>query len=204
MKQSKDTNQLPIPPHFNPDIVGKIWKVAYQELAEEARKWAIKHHIKPASQDSHKTALVIIDAQNAFCIPEFELFVAGPSGTGAIDDNRRLAQFIYRNLSTITKIIVTLDTHQPMQIFHPIFLVNSEGEHPKPYTIITYQDIVDGKWRFNNAIAESLDITPEYGKELLLYYTRVLETKGKYDLTIWPYHALRGSIGHLLILLNLN
>jgi len=29
---------LPLPPHFNPNKVGEVWKVAYQELAAAAEK----------------------------------------------------------------------------------------------------------------------------------------------------------------------
>ena len=39
------------------------------------------------------------DVQNTFCLPDFELFVSGRSGTGAVDDNRRLCEFIYRHIS---------------------------------------------------------------------------------------------------------
>lgn len=195
----KQFKLLPIPSFFDPNAVDKIWKVPYQSRAQEANIWANKHHISPAIEDKYQIALLIIDAQNAFCIPEFELFVSGRSGTGAIDDNRRLSEFIYRNLSNITKIYATLDTHHVMQIFHPIFLVNEIGEHPEPYTIITYEDIVKGYWKFNDTLASSLNISPRYGQELLLYYTKVLEVRGKYALTIWPYHALEGSIGHALV-----
>jgi len=199
MKNTQQFKFLPIPPHFNPNSVGRIWKVPYQQRAQEATKWARKHKLSPAIDDKFKIALLIIDAQNAFCIPEFELFVAGQSGTGAIDDNRRLSKFIYHNLANITKIYTTLDTHQVMQIFHPIFLVNNAGEHPQPYTTITYEDIVKGHWKFNKTIASNLNISPKYGQELLLYYSKVLEVRGKYALTIWPYHALQGSIGHALV-----
>ncbi len=59
---------IPIPPHFDPAEVDKVWKVNYQRLAEEARKWAKKHDIKPALYDTFKICLVTIDLQNTFCI----------------------------------------------------------------------------------------------------------------------------------------
>ena len=64
--------------------------------------------------------LVAVDVQNTFCVPGFELFVGGRSGTGAVDDNGRLCAFLYRNLATITRVVPTMDTHHAMQIFHPI------------------------------------------------------------------------------------
>ena len=60
--------------------------------------------------------------QNTFCTPGFELFVAGRSGTGALDDSRRLCEFVYRNLGSLTQIVPTLDTHQALQIFHRALL----------------------------------------------------------------------------------
>ena len=67
----------------------------------------------------------------------FELFVGGRSGTGAVDDNRRLCEFIYRNLGTITQVVPSLDTHHAMQVFHAIWLVDEHGNHPDPYTLIS-------------------------------------------------------------------
>jgi len=199
MLKPQDFHELPIPHHFLAQKVAEIWKVDYQQRAADAIQWRKIHRITPANQDQLKIALVAIDVQNTFCIPGFELFVAGRSGTGAIDDNRRLCEFIYRNLHMITHITATLDTHRAMQIFHPIFLVNDQGEHPAPHTMISYEDIRNGVWKFNPEIAASLGIQPEYGQEHLLHYTYELRQRAKYDLTIWPYHVMLGSIGHALV-----
>jgi len=96
--------ELPVPPHFDPASLGRVWRVPYQERAQEARAWVQEHAITPASQDKFRIALLAVDVQNTFCLPEFELYVAGRSGTGAIDDNGRLVAFIYHNLWAITKI----------------------------------------------------------------------------------------------------
>ncbi|MGH3101047.1 MAG: isochorismatase, partial [Thermoleophilia bacterium] len=109
---------LPVPPHFDPDSVGDVWRVPYQERAREARAWAAEHGLQAAAEDEFRLCVLAVDVQNTFCIPDFELFVAGRSGTGAVDDNRRLCEFIYRNLGTITRIFPSLDTHEAMQIFH--------------------------------------------------------------------------------------
>jgi len=137
--------------------------------------------------------------QNTFCIPGFELFVGGRSGTGAVDDNRRLCAFIYRNLGAITRVIPTLDTHRAMQIFHPLWLVNGRDEHPAPFTLVTAEVVERGVWRFNAAVAPSLGLEPEDGQRQLRHYVRKLAEGGKYALTIWPYHAMLGGIGHALV-----
>ena len=192
-------SELPIPSHFSPEKVGQVWKVSYQERAQDAKEWAKQNKIQPASRDKLKISLLLVDVQNTFCIPEFELFVGGSTGTGAVDDNRRLCQFIYRNLDLITEICPTMDTHQAMQIFHSIFLVNDKGEHPEPYTLISSEDIEQGAWRFNPALSSNLNVDETYGQEYLRHYTRKLKEGGKYDLTIWPYHAMLGGIGHALV-----
>ena len=121
------TKALPVPSHFNPGVVDKVWRVPYQERAEDAEKWAKLHGIEPSATDRFRISLLLVDVQNTFCIPGFELYVGGHSGTAAVDDNRRLCEFIYRNMKMVTEICPTMDTHQAMQIFHIIFLVNDKG-----------------------------------------------------------------------------
>ncbi len=199
MSPQAATPELPIPAHFDPAQTGEIWKVDYARRAEQALEWKRLHNLPPASRDHPTVALIAIDVQNTFCIPGFELFVGGRSGMGAVDDNRRLCQFIYRNLHRITHITATLDTHTAMQIFHPIFLVDQDGRNPAPLTLISYDDLLQGRWKFNPAVADSLDIDPEYGQQHLLHYAAELKARQKYDLTIWPYHVMLGSIGHALV-----
>ena len=191
--------ELPIPPHFAADRVGEVWRVPYQERAAEAAAWARTHGIAPAAADSPRICLVAVDVQNTFCVPDFELFVGGRSGSGAVDDNRRLCAFLYRNMSAITRVIPTMDTHRAMQIFHPAWLVDAQGQHPAPFTLVTAQDVERGVWRFNAAIAPSLGLAPDYAQEELLHYVRRLAAGGKYALTVWPYHAMLGGIGHALV-----
>ncbi|AFY32251.1 hypothetical protein [Calothrix sp. PCC 7507] len=193
--------QLPVPPHFNPDKVGEVWRVPYQERAAEAEAWAQRHNIKPASSDKTRICLLLIDVQNTFCIPDFELFVGGKSGTGAVEDNQRLCEFIYRNLGVITTIVPTLDTHTATQIFHPIFWVNATGEHPIPAaTSITPADIEQGIWQVNPAVADSITNGDyELLKKHAYHYVKQLSQDGKYPLTVWPYHSMLGGIGHALV-----
>jgi nicotinamidase-related amidase len=194
-------NQLPIPPYFNPEKVSEVWRVPYQERATDAEAWAKQYNIKPASVDKIRICLLLIDVQNTFCIPEFELFVGGNSGKGAVDDNRRLCEFIYQNLSLITTIVPTLDTHKTTQIFHPIFWINSAGEHPIPAaTNITPQDIEKGIWKVNPAVANSITNGDyEFLEKHAYHYVKQLSQNGKYPLTVWPYHSMLGGIGHALV-----
>ena len=198
---TQTTTQLPIPPHFQPEKVGEVWRVPYQELAMQAETWAKQHNIQPAAFDNRRICLLLIDVQNTFCIPEFELFVGGKSGKGAVEDNQRLCEFMYRNLGLITTITPTMDTHTAMQIFHPIFWINAFGEHPIPAaTSITPKDIEEGIWQVNPAVANSIT---QGDYELLekhaYHYVKQLSQDGKYPLTVWPYHSMLGGIGHALV-----
>jgi len=188
-----------VPPHFDPDRVGEVWRVDYERRARDAAAWAAEHDIRPASEDSPRVCLLAVDVQNTFCIPGFELFVGGRSGTGAVDDSRRLCEFVYRNLGTITQVFPSLDTHHAMQVFHAIWLVDEAGNHPEPYTLVSAEDVESGRWRVNEAVADALGLDRGYAARHLAHYTRALAGGGKYDLTIWPYHAMLGGIGHALV-----
>jgi nicotinamidase-related amidase len=176
--------QLPLPPHWDPDSITEVRKVPYEERAAEAAGWAREHAVQPAREDTNRVCLLLVDCQNTFCTPGFELFVPG-----APDDNRRLCEFVYRNLAAITQIVPTLDTHHTLQVFHASWLVDAEGRHPAPYTVVSVQDVGNGVWRAADPAEQ----------ERLLEYVRALEAGGRYQLTVWPYHAMLGGIGHALV-----
>jgi nicotinamidase-related amidase len=193
------TGELPLPPHVDLERVSEVWRVDYEARFADANAWASEHGLEPAASDSRRVCLLAVDVQNTFCTPGFELFVAGRSGTGALDDNRRLCAFLYRNLGAITQSVVTLDTHQAFQIFHTPFLVDGEGRHPGPYTLVTPEDVAAGRWRVDADAADTVRLAPARAGEHLRTYVETLAAGGKYDLTIWPFHAMLGGIGHALV-----
>jgi nicotinamidase-related amidase len=190
--------ELPIPAHFNPVEAGILRRIPYQQLAADSETWAKKYDLQPAQDDEFRVALLGVDIQNTFCLPGFELFVAGRSGNGAVEDNCRLAEFIYRNLHRITGIIPTMDTHQALQIFHSVFLVNPAGRHPEPLTVIHRDDIEKGAWHVHPPAGRALGMAPEQADRYLQHYVETLDEGGKFALNIWPYHAMLGGVGHAL------
>ena len=194
------TTQLPIPSFFKAQRVGEVWRVPYADRATQATEWAKQHGLQPAANDKTRVCLLIIDAQNTFCIPDFELFVGGRSGMGAVEDNVRLCEFIYRNLGVLTAIAPTMDTHTATQIFHPVFWVDEAGKNPPPMTMLAFDEVKGGKWKVNPAIASSI-ANGDYAslQTFALHYTQRLSDNGKYPLTIWPYHSMLGGIGHALV-----
>ena len=128
-----------------------------------------------------KIELLIIDPQNDFCDPKGALYV-----NGAENDMTRLAKMIARIGDKLSDIHVTLDSHHLVDIAHPIFLVNSKGEHPNPFTIISNDDIKNGVWRATN---------PQFQKRVE-EYVQALADNGRYPLCVWPPHCLIGSWGY--------
>lgn len=196
----RGSSWLPVPPHFDPQRIDQVWPVPYRDLDSQARVWRQEHGIKEAGLDTTRVLLMPVDMQNTFCLPQFELFVGGRSGQGSLDDVRRLCQFIYHNLPFITEIHPTLDTHRAMQIFHSIFWVDASGRHPEPYTLLSQTDVEEGVWQVDADVAAwvaggDLDWLRRFAR----HYVERLSQGGKYDLTIWPYHAMSGGIGHALV-----
>jgi nicotinamidase-related amidase len=189
-----------LPPFFTASSASRVYRVPYQERARQARDWAAEHRISPAEDDDTRVALLLVDVQNTFCLPEFELFVGGRSGRGAVDDSARICGFLYRHLDRISQVVATLDTHTAVQIFHPVFWVDEAGEHPAPHTVLTLEEIESGRWRVNPRVAAA--VAPHPGFDVgawARHYARQLHEGGKYPLVIWPYHSMVGGLGHTLV-----
>jgi nicotinamidase-related amidase len=116
-----------------------------------------------------------------------------------VEDNIRLCEFIYRNLSQITQIALTMDTHTAVQIFHAAFWINDAGEHPSPMTLISAAEVEQGLWQVDPAIAAALQQPYETLQAYALHYVQQLAQQDKYLLTIWPYHSMLGGIGHAVV-----
>ena len=125
--------------------------------------------------------LLIIDPQYDFCDPNGALYVQG-----AENDIKNLATFINVYGDNLDDIHVTLDTHHKFDVAHPVYWKDSKGNHPKPFTIITKEDVVNGLWT-----PTIVSLTKR-----MINYLDALETQGKYPLCIWPEHCLIGSNGH--------
>jgi len=202
MSTNLKSYELEVPAFFDPRKVDEIWSVPYEERMAQAIEWARTHNIQPAVQDRVKIALMPIDAQITFCHPGGALYVAGRSGHGAQEDTVRTAQFIYRNLRVLTRVIPTLDTHTAFQIFHRMFWVDEQGKHPAPATLITLDEVRAGRWSVNPAMAWSvLGDAGKYSylRQYALHYVEALTSGGKYPLMIWPHHAMLGDIHHALM-----
>ena len=194
--------ELPIPSFFDPNKVDQLWRVPYSEREAQAKAWAAQHSVKSASKDKTRICFMPVDVQITFCHPDAALYVGGRSGKGAVDDTRRMCEWIYKNLGIITTISPTMDTHSAFQIFHPVFWVDERGNHPGTMTMIAAADVRSGKWRVNPAAAYAVLGDPAkytYLQAFASHYVETLTSGGKYPLMLWPYHAMLGSIDHALV-----
>ena len=165
------------PAFYNANRIGTLYYPDYAAIAAAA----YQSSLPPATTDKQKVHLVIIDMQVDFCHDRGSLNVPG-----SIADIRRLIEFIYTHAHRITNITCSLDSHLPHQIFHPAWWADEQGQHPAPFTLITYNDIKAGKWRPLVAPVQSTN------------YVKKLEEQAKKTLTIWPYHVMIGSMGNAL------
>jgi len=131
--------------------------------------------------------LLTIDPQKDFCDDP----KGKNPGTGALfvpgaeQDMDNLSVMINTYGNRIDDIHCTLDSHHPLHIAHPIFWKNAAGQHPNPFTVITYEDVLNGVWMATNPAMQQWALT----------YTKSLKDNGRYALCIWPPHCLIGTNG---------
>lgn len=194
---------LPLPGFYDPASVSDFNRyVKYEKVEASALSARRDHQVARAATDSTKIALLAIDVQRTFCDPTAQLYVGGRSGTGAVDDCRRLCEFVYANARVITSIHPTLDTHRRAQIFHPAFWVDGSGQYATPMTMISLEDLDKGTWRPNPAVAFSALGNADgvaYLEAYARHYIEALSQDGKYALMVWPYHAMLGGNEYALV-----
>ncbi len=169
---------MTFPDYYTPDRIGTL----YAPHIDAATRAGRSAKTPPASDDTERVYLLLVDMQVDFVHPDGALAVPG-----AVDDTRRLIEWIYNNVGQITTIGATLDSHLPLQIFHPPWWVDANGEHPQGYTPISSDDVKSGKW------------TPLYEVAWSHEYVEKLEEDAKKQLMIWPFHVLLGTPGHGLV-----
>jgi nicotinamidase-related amidase len=191
---------LPLPAFYDPAHAARWdYRPDQQALFDEAVRWRSSHSIPPASADSRRVVLLLVDMQKDFCFPEGTLYVGGRSGRGAVEDNDRLARFLYRNLARVGEVTCTMDTHFPFQVFSPAFWQDASGAPLTAHREIAASDIEQGRVRPNPEVARWLSGGDyEWLLRQVTFYCRRLEQAGKYRLYLWPPHCLLGSDGHAL------
>lgn len=189
---------LPLPSFYDPSRAEELRMVDYMSVFEAARKWRAQYGIPNSATDKARIALFGIDNQITFLHPNGQLPVEN-----AIADSRRFAELIYRYLPWLTSIYMTLDTHTMWQIFHPVMLIDKDGNHPQVGAPIPNEEIQSEKWRVNPEAAYAIFRDPNKLGELQLYlkhYSQSLaDGNSKYPLIPWPFHSPLGGVAHALL-----
>jgi len=192
-------NQLPMPLFYNPKTA-RDWAYSpnQMKLFESSAGWKREHNVKPAATDKFNLHVLLIDVQKDFCFKEGSLYVGGRSGDGALDDNQRTAEWIYRNLHRITKMSCTMDTHFAYQIFFPSFFLDQDDKPLSAFRTVVADEIRSGKVKVNPAVTHLVNDYAWLQKQVI-HYCQELEKQGKYQLYMWPAHCILGSDGHALV-----
>lgn len=127
-----------------------------------------------------KRALLIIDPQMDFMnLPGAALPVEG-----AMADMARLSSLIRR--VEFDQIMVTLDSHGYFGIERTTFWARKDGLPVTPFQTVTHEMVRSGEFTPVN----------RDDRDWALTYTKILETKAKRALMIWPVHCEIGTPGH--------
>jgi nicotinamidase/pyrazinamidase len=139
---------------------------------------------------------LLIDPQNDFCDLPIDYLPVDPiTGTnrspalpvaGAHQDMKRLAHLIQAGSSGIANITVTLDSHHRLDIAHPTFWREADGNLVAPFTQITAAQVREGRYQPRNPASLPRALT----------YLDELETRARYTLMVWPIHCEMGTWGH--------
>lgn len=138
------------------------------------------------------TSLLIIDPNADFMDePSFHRRDGSPilpklGVPGATADAKRLAAMIRRKPRAIGRIVVTLDSHNPIHVATPLFWMDARGDMPSEFTVIAVSDVENGFWTPRN---------PAH-RPRTLAYVRKLHEDNRFLLTVWPRHCEIGSPGH--------
>ncbi len=168
---------MTFPSFYDPQKVGTLYVPDTAGAIQAGREAGAR----PASADTIRTLLLLVDAQVDFIHEDGTLSVPG-----AVADTRRTIEWLFANLEHVTTIAASLDSHIPVQIFYPTWWADAEGRHPAPFTLITAGEVEQGVWQ---PLVE-----PEWSRG----YVRALEEQARKVLTIWPYHTMMGTPGHAI------
>ncbi|PJF20780.1 MAG: nicotinamidase, partial [Phototrophicales bacterium] len=125
------------PAYYAPERVGQL----YAPDVAAATQAGFEAKLPPATEDTFRVYLLLVDQQVDFIHPDGALAVPG-----AIDDTIRIVNWMYAHTDAISAIGASVDSHIPLQIFFPTWWVNEAGEHPQPYTAISSDDVKRGTW----------------------------------------------------------
>ncbi len=173
-------SEIPYEKIVNEDYIGKeINPINQQEIYKLAQQYS-SDIIKDFKDEGIN--LLIVDPQRDF----IDIEKGALPVKNAADDLKRIIRFIYDNISRLSSIYVTLDTHRYDSIFHSIMWRDYNNNPIPPFTEITLEKI------------ENDEIIAVYDEDIQIDYIKKLKQQNSQNLMIWPYHCIYGSDGWLI------
>lgn len=129
------------------------------------------------------SSLITIDIEECF-MPHNNNLLGVP---GALEDAQRTADFIDKHSTELLDIFASIDSHYKLDISHPTWWKKADGKFVDPFTPITADDILNGKY------------TPVIDPVGSLKYVQALESNKEFGHFIWPEHAIIGTFGQTLV-----
>lgn len=178
------------PSFYDPSVIGTL---RHPDL-DTALRAGRATRLTPWSSDKLKIMLLLVDNQLGFIEKGRPLAVPG-----AVEDTRRVIEWIFSNLEKLSFIAASLDSHLPFQIFFPSWWIDTAtGELLSSFNFTsgTLANLKAGK------IKPIFDFNYEYapGKKMMWseYYLTELEKNHKKTLAIWPFHTPLGAPEHAI------
>lgn len=168
-------------------------------LVIAGQQWGRDYNMTSAltNNPTDGNALIIVDGNGDFVLPNGALSVAGAMG-----DMERIVSWMYRNIDRIDHIVASMDAHYPIQIFHPLFWMDRKNQNrmPAPLTQILLENF--GK-RYQT------EYVPDFDENWVRHYLESLKSSTRQvfdksgrpikighsakDLTVWPTHTIIGT-----------
>ena len=185
---------LPVPAFYDPAQAARF---AYRPDARprlRARPAVPADQRCPPAATPVTSACSLIDVQRDFCFPEGSLYVGGRSGRGALEDNDRLARFIYRNLAPDHRDHLHPRHPLPLPDLLSLLLARTRRRAPRrpiarcaPTTCARARSCRTRTWPPGSAGGDT-----EWLRRQAEFYCESLEKSGTYTLYLWPPHCLAG------------
>lgn len=179
------------PSFYDESRVGTIYAPRFDAVLKSAEE-AIESGFVAEDGDN---VLTLIDAQIDFVHQTGALSVPG-----AVEDVRRTIKWMLNNLHKINKVVITLDTHIPHQIFFPSWWQSKDGSFVSPFRQVVAESNGDDVEVFHlRKMSQAFSVPtvrPRFSPEWSAQYVERLEAEARKRLMVWPFHTMLGTIGH--------
>lgn len=136
-----------------------------------------------------KNALLFIDLQEDFCNKDKGSHFIEGADVAAV----KASGFLDANIDSVDAVVFFNDSHNVVDISHPTYWVDVEGNHLEPYTTVSHKEARGRRYTaYMPGVPEEVLLEKH---KLAVEYLKDLESIGKKH-TIWPEHCVAGTFGY--------